>query len=155
MINLQAGAGNTRVYIFLSCLSGGIMKKREQKDSIIRLMNITCETPVQPKQEEIRGMVFHELKKRDHMKKTILTLSLTMLVFILGAQAPAGPDEPKPRKDTVNIDTDAKPEFYYAVEDEQSGAVENGSSSKTPIAIIAGVIIVAGIAGWFLLRKRK
>ena len=55
-------------------------------------------------------------------------------------------DEPKPKKDTVNIDTDAKPTFYYAEEEKQ--ATTNNTAT---IGIIAGVVIVVGAVAFFLL----
>jgi len=82
------------------------------------------------------------------MKKYILILSIA--AFMMTADFAFAQEQPKPQKDTVNIDTDAKPTFYYAEEDEPTGSKGN----TTTIAVIAGVaVILAG--GFFLLMKRK
>jgi len=88
------------------------------------------------------------------MKRFILILSFSVIVAISGLIPAIAQEQPKPQKDTVNIDTDAKPTFYYPVEDEKSEKAK-GKSSAGIIAIIAGaVVVVAGIA-FFLLRKKK
>jgi LPXTG-motif cell wall-anchored protein len=83
------------------------------------------------------------------MKKSVLVFSLTLLLFITGMTVAIGQEQPKPKKDTVNMDTNAKPTFYYPVEDSKS------KSHIGTIVIIAGVVIVAGAAGFFLLKKKK
>jgi LPXTG-motif cell wall-anchored protein len=83
------------------------------------------------------------------MKKTILVFSLTLLLIVSGLRVVVAQDQPKPKKDTVNMDTNAKPTFYYPVEDEKKGM------SGATIGIIAGaVVVVAGVA-FFLLKKKK
>lgn len=82
------------------------------------------------------------------MKKRILILSFAMM--LMAGSVVTAQDQPKPKKDTVNIDTDAKPTFYYAEEDEAAESKGN----TTTIVIIAGVaVILAG--GFFLVLKRK
>jgi len=89
------------------------------------------------------------------MKKFILVLTLA-LAFTFGGLIPAvAQEQPKPEKDTVNMDTEAKPEFYYAVEDEATSGTESGKSSTATIAIIVGAVIVVGAAAFFLLKKKK
>jgi hypothetical protein len=90
------------------------------------------------------------------MKKSILAVAL-WLVLMAGCVVPAeAQEEPKPKKDTVNIDTDAKPQFYYSVEDEKAGTGKaGGKSSVGLIAIIVGAVIVVGGGVLFLLRKKK
>jgi LPXTG-motif cell wall-anchored protein len=84
------------------------------------------------------------------MKKTVLAFSMT-LFFLLGSLNLAfGQDQPQPKKDTVNMDTDAKPTYYYPTEDTKSG-----KSSTTTIAIVAGAVIVVGGAAFFVLKKKK
>jgi hypothetical protein len=84
------------------------------------------------------------------MKKSVLVFSLATLLLASGLKIVVAQDQPKPKKDTVNIDTDAKPTFYYA-EDEK-----NASKSNTgTIVIIAGAVIVAGAVAYFLLKKKK
>jgi LPXTG-motif cell wall-anchored protein len=90
------------------------------------------------------------------MKKALLVISLTTIFAIGGLFPVIAQEQPKPKKDTVNIDTDAKPTFYYAVEDEkEEGNKGSGKSSAGLIAIIAGAVIIAGGAGFLLLRKKK
>lgn len=81
------------------------------------------------------------------MKKAVLILSFAMLFMagnVLSAQ-----EQPKPKKDTVNIDTDAKPTFYYAEEDEATESKGN----TTTIIIIAGAAVL--LVGGFLIMLRK
>jgi len=83
------------------------------------------------------------------MKKSVLVFSLTLLLIVSGLRVAVAQDQPKPKKDTVNMDTNAKPTFYYPVEDEKKGM------SGATIGIIAGaVVVVAGVA-FFLLKKKK
>jgi LPXTG-motif cell wall-anchored protein len=83
------------------------------------------------------------------MKKSILVFSMTLLLIVSGLRVAVAQDQPKPKKDTVNMDTNAKPTFYYPVEDEKKGM------SGASIGIIAGaVVVVAGVA-FFLLKKKK
>lgn len=86
------------------------------------------------------------------MKKSLIALSLFVILLLGGLRFAAGQDQPKGQKDTVNMDTNAKPEYYYAVEDEKSG---KKSGSGALIAIVAGAVAVVGMAGFFLLRKRR
>jgi LPXTG-motif cell wall-anchored protein len=51
------------------------------------------------------------------------------------------------------MDSDAKPTFYYPVEDDKSKA--KGKGSTETIAIIAGTVVVIGAAAFFLLKKKK
>jgi len=83
------------------------------------------------------------------MKKSILAFSMTLLLILGGLNLAVAQEQPKPKKDTVNMDTNAKPTFYYPVEDEKKGL------SGATIGIIAGaVVVVAGVA-FFLLKKKK
>jgi LPXTG-motif cell wall-anchored protein len=86
------------------------------------------------------------------MKKVLLVMSMAALLMVSGTGMANGQEEPKPKKDTVNMDTNAKPEFYYATDDEAAG--KKGGSGTT-IAIIGGVVVVAAVAGFFLLKKKK
>ena len=84
------------------------------------------------------------------MKKSVLVFSLATLLLVGGLKGVVAQEQPKPKKDTVNIDTDAKPTFYYA-EDEK-----NASKSNTgTLVIIAGAVIVVGGVAYFLLKKKK
>jgi LPXTG-motif cell wall-anchored protein len=84
------------------------------------------------------------------MKKSILVFSMASLMLAGSLKTAVSQDQPKPKKDTVNIDTDAKPTFYYAEEEKQASKSNTGT-----IGIIAGVVIVVGAAAYFLLKKKK
>jgi hypothetical protein len=45
------------------------------------------------------------------MKKAVLVLLMASLLLISGLNVAIAQDQPQPKKDTVNIDTDAKPTF--------------------------------------------
>ena len=64
-------------------------------------------------------------------------------------------EQPAPKKDTVNMDTYAKPEKFYEIEDDAAGEKAKGGSSGLIIGIVAGVIVIAGAAGYFLTKKKK
>ena len=84
------------------------------------------------------------------MKKSILVFSMASILFAGGLKTLSAQDQPKPKKDTVNIDTDAKPTFYYA-EDEASK-----SKSKFPtIPIVGGVVVLLAAGAFFVLKKKK
>ena len=86
------------------------------------------------------------------MRKTFLALSISSLLLFTSNMFVTGQDEPKPKKDTVNMDTYAKPETYYDIEDDkQSGSTGN----TTTIAIICGVVVIAAGVGFYLLKKKK
>ncbi len=90
------------------------------------------------------------------MKKGIIILSLSSLLAFAGLSYVYSQEAPNPQKDTVNMDTDAKPTFYYAVEDEESATKEaSGKGSAGLIAIIAGVVIVVGGVLFYFLKKNK
>jgi len=83
------------------------------------------------------------------MKKSVLVFSMTLLLIVSGLRVVVAQEQPKPKKDTVNMDTNAKPTFYYPVEDEKKGI------SGATIGIIAGAVVVAGAVAFFLLKKKK
>jgi LPXTG-motif cell wall-anchored protein len=84
------------------------------------------------------------------MKRTILVISMASLLIAGGLNVAVSQDQPKPKKDTVNIDTDAKPTFYYA---EEEAAKKKGGIPV--VAIIAGAAVVLGAGAFFMLRKKK
>jgi hypothetical protein len=88
------------------------------------------------------------------MKKTLLIISLSFVLALSGISFASAQEQPKPQKDTVNMDTDAKPTFYYATEDEKAGAPKSHSGMVVPI-IIGCVVIVAGIVTVVILKNRK
>jgi len=83
------------------------------------------------------------------MKKSVLVFSMTLLLIVSGLRVVVAQEQPKPKKDTVNMDTNAKPTFYYPVEDEKKGI------SGATIGIIAGAVVVVGAVAFFLLKKKK
>jgi LPXTG-motif cell wall-anchored protein len=84
------------------------------------------------------------------MKKSVLVFSLATLLLAGGLKVVVAQEQPKPKKDTVNIDTDAKPTFYYAEEESAK------SKSGIPIiAIIAGAAVVVAAGAFFILKKKK
>jgi len=90
------------------------------------------------------------------MKKVFLTVLFTALIMALGSSAKlAAQDEPKPKKDSVNMDTITKPTTYYAIEDDKSLGTKEGKGTASTIVIIAGAVIIAGGVLYSLLRKKK
>lgn len=90
------------------------------------------------------------------MKKRIIILSLTATLALTGLSTALSQEVPDPQQDTVNMDTDAKPTFYYAVEDEESLSEEaSGKSSAGLIAIIVGAVIILGGGAVLIFRKKK
>jgi LPXTG-motif cell wall-anchored protein len=83
------------------------------------------------------------------MKRSVLVFSMTMLLIVSGLRVAVAQEQPKPKKDTVNMDTNAKPEVYLPVEDEKKGI------SGATIGIIVGAVVVVGAAAFFLLKKKK
>jgi hypothetical protein len=90
------------------------------------------------------------------MKKSVLLFFVTTLLLLGSLNMVKAQEQPAPKKDTVNMDTDAKPQFYYAVEDEKAG-VKSGSSIGTAgiVIIIVGAIVIVGGVVFFLLKKKK
>jgi hypothetical protein len=84
------------------------------------------------------------------MKKSILVFSIASLLLAGGLKVSSAQDQPKPKKDTVNIDTDAKPTFYYA---EEEKAKSKGGLS--PIVIGAGVAVIVALGTIVVLRRKK
>jgi len=84
------------------------------------------------------------------MKKSVLVFSMTLLLVFSGLSLVMGQQQPKPKKDTVNMDSNAKPTYYYPVEDDKKV-----KSSVATIAIIVGAVVIVGGAAFFLLKKKK
>lgn len=82
------------------------------------------------------------------MKNSVLAFLMTVLFFLGSLNVVVGQEQPKPKKDTINMDTNAKPTYYYPVEDS-----DKGSAGK--IAIIAGAVVVVGAGAFFMLRRKK
>jgi hypothetical protein len=89
------------------------------------------------------------------MKKSILAITFSTMLIISGLSAINAQEQPKPQKDTVNMDTDAKPTQYYDIEDDKETA---GSKSPVSIALILGIVgavLVVGGVVYFLTKKKK
>ena len=87
------------------------------------------------------------------MKKSVLVIAIVLMIGSIGfvnAQ-----EQPKPKKDTVNMDTEAKPTFYYAVEDEKAEAKDADKGGFPIIPVIAGVVVVGAAAAFFVMKKKK
>ena len=89
------------------------------------------------------------------MKRIFATLALAFIFLLASSGMAAAQEAPHPNKDTVNMDTDAKPTFYYAVEDEGSASKQKEGGSGSTVGIVVAVVAVAAVAGYFLLRKKK
>jgi hypothetical protein len=84
------------------------------------------------------------------MKKSILIFSIVSLMLAGSLKVAVSQDQPKPKKDTVNIDTDAKPTFYYAEEE-----TAKSKSGIPTVAIVAGVAVLIGVGAFLIMKKRK
>lgn len=87
------------------------------------------------------------------MKRSVLSILVVLALLIGGISNASGQEQPAPKKDTVNMDTDAKPEFYYDVEDEES--MESEKKGSSTIILVGGAVVVLGAAAVILLRKKK
>ena len=84
------------------------------------------------------------------MKKSVLVLSTAVMLLAGSMRVAVSQEQPKPKKDTVNIDTDAKPTFYYA-EDEASK-----SKGKFPVLpVVGGVVVLLAAGAIFMMKKKK
>ena len=88
------------------------------------------------------------------MKNSILVLTLSLIFAISSVIPVVAQEQPKPEKDSVNMDTEAKPEVYYDIEDDATADPATKSSTGM-IVIIIGAVIVVGGAAFFLLKKKK
>jgi LPXTG-motif cell wall-anchored protein len=90
------------------------------------------------------------------MKKTLLILSLAGILMFANSGMAMSQEKPKPKKDTVNMDSNAKPTLYYPVEDEKA-AVAKPKSNKTTatIVMVAGAVIIIGATAFFMMKKKK
>ncbi len=77
----------------------------------------------------------------------------SMILALTGLTTAMAQEQPAPQKDTVNMDTDARPTQYYDIEDDKTEP-EKGSSTGLIIGLIAAVAVVGSVA-YFLLKKKK
>jgi LPXTG-motif cell wall-anchored protein len=89
------------------------------------------------------------------MKNSLLTIIMA-IAFAIGGMIPAtAQEQPEPQKDSVNMDTEAKPTQYYDVEDDKA---EAGGESKSSAGLVIGIVcavVVAGSAIYFIGKKKK
>jgi len=85
------------------------------------------------------------------MKKTILMISMTGMLFLSGLSLVVAQNQPAAKKDSVNADKAAKPVFYDAAAEEQAPK----SNSGLTYALIGGAVVVLGAAGYFMMKKKK
>jgi len=89
------------------------------------------------------------------MKKSLLTIIIAV-AFAIGGMIPAAAQEqPEVQKDSVNMDTEAKPTQYYDVEDDKA---EAGGESKSSVGLIIGIVgavLVLGSVVYFISKKKK
>ena len=90
------------------------------------------------------------------MKRSILVFSMTILLFLGGLNMATAQEKPAPKKDTVNMDTDAKPQFYYAVEDDKAKDTSKVGGSQLTFIIVGafGLVLVGGAVVYFLKKKK-
>lgn len=89
------------------------------------------------------------------MKKSLLTIIAAIVFTILGILPAAAQEQPVPQKDSVNMDTEAKPTQYYDVEDDKTEAGgESKSSAGLVIGIVCAVLIIGSVV-YFISKKKK
>jgi LPXTG-motif cell wall-anchored protein len=88
------------------------------------------------------------------MKKATLILSMAAILLMVNAGIALSQDKPKPKKDTVNMDSNAKPQQFYAVEDDKPAPAKSGGSTAV-IIIVAGAAVVLGGTVFFVMKKKK
>lgn len=88
------------------------------------------------------------------MKKSILVFLMSVLLLIGGMSVLRAQEQPAPKKDTVNMDTYAKPETYYDVEDDKTSQSSEKGNNSTIIIVVVAVVVIGGVA-YFLTKKKK
>jgi hypothetical protein len=88
------------------------------------------------------------------MKRTLKILVVCATLVFGGITLANAQQPPAGQTDTVNMDTEAVPTFYYDIEDNES-TVGNDKNSAGTIAIIIGAVVVVGVVAYFLLKKKK
>jgi len=85
------------------------------------------------------------------MKRTILMISMSGMLFLSGLSVAFAQNMPSAKKDSVNADKAAKPVFYNAAAEEEAPKSDSGMN----YALIGGAVVVIGAAGYFLMKKKK
>jgi LPXTG-motif cell wall-anchored protein len=89
------------------------------------------------------------------MKKSILAIMFLMILAISGLTTVSAQEQPAPQKDTVNMDTDARPTQYYDIEDDNTDAAKDSKNSAGLIIGLIAAVAVVGSVAYFLLKKKK
>jgi LPXTG-motif cell wall-anchored protein len=90
------------------------------------------------------------------MKKSLLTILIATVFTIFGMLPATAQEQPAPQKDSVNMDTQAKPTQYYDVEDDKPKAGgESKSSAGLVIGIVCAVVIIGSVVYFVGKKKRK
>lgn len=84
------------------------------------------------------------------MKKVILMMSMTGMLFLSGLSLAVAQDQPSATKDSVNADKAAKPVFYDA-----AAAEEAPKNSTTTYVLVASAIVLVAAGGYFMMKKKK
>jgi len=84
------------------------------------------------------------------MKKTILMISISGMLFLSGLSLAVAQDQPSATKDSVNADKAAKPVFYDAAAEEAPK-----SNSTTTYVLVIGAIVLVGAGGYFMMKKKN
>jgi LPXTG-motif cell wall-anchored protein len=84
------------------------------------------------------------------MKKTILMISISGILFLSGLSMAVAQDQPSATKDSVNADKAAKPVFYDTAAEE----APKGNSTTTYVLVI-GAIVLVGAGGYFMMKKKN
>ena len=78
-----------------------------------------------------------------------------MILAISGLTTVSAQEQPAPQKDTVNMDTDARPTQYYDIEDDNADTAKDSKSSAGLIIGLIAAVAVVGSVAYFLLKKKK
>jgi LPXTG-motif cell wall-anchored protein len=89
------------------------------------------------------------------MKKSLLTIIIAIAFAIWGMLPVCAQEQPEVQKDSVNMDTEAKPTQYYDVEDDKTEAGGESKSSAIPVIGIVCAVLIIGSVVYFISKKRK
>lgn len=87
----------------------------------------------------------------DMMKRNALVFLITAFILFAGINFAKAQDQPAPKKDTVNMDTYAKPKFYNAEED----APEGKGGRPVSAILMVGAVLLIGATAYLLVKKKK
>ncbi len=85
------------------------------------------------------------------MKRTILLISMAIMLCLGGLSMAFAQDLPSAKKDSINADKAAKPVFYDAAAPDEAPK----SNSTSTYVLIAGAVVLVGVGGYFMMKKKK